>query len=266
MLDDVGRILVHGHRGARAILPENTLAGFEYAIDAGADAIELDVAVTRDDVLVVSHDPVLNPGICRGPAGSRVIRELTLAQLQQWDCGSATRRRFRRQQPAPGARVPTLDQVFALHSRGDFQFNVEVKSYPDRPVLTPPPEEYALMVLAAIRSHPVASRVMVQSFDFRILRAMKRLAPEIRLSVLFELGIRGFVQEARRAESEMVGPYHRLVTTRRVASAHAAGIQVIPWTANTPQAWARLLRAGVDGIITDDPAALIRFLEERGLR
>ncbi len=232
------RVLVHGHRGARAVFPDNTLAGFRYAIDAGADAIELDLAVTKDSLLVVSHDPVL--------ADRRAIRELTLAQL--------------------GGRIPTLDQVFRLSSRGRFDFNVEVKSFPRRPRYTPPPEECARLVLEAVRAHQLAARVMVQSFDYRVLRVMKRLAPEIRLSALLKPGLRGFVRVARRAGAGIVGPYHRLATRRRVVSAHAAGIQVIPWTANTPRSWARLVRAGVDGIITDDPAGLIQFLEGRGLR
>jgi glycerophosphoryl diester phosphodiesterase len=262
----VSRIQVHGHRGARAVFPENTLAGFRYAIDAGADAIELDLAVTKDNVVVVSHDPVLNLRNCLGPAGPRVIRELTLAELRRWDCGSVTRLRFPRQRPVSGARIPTLEEVFALSPRRHFEFNIEVKCFPKRPHYTPRPEDYVRLLLDAIRRHKLASRVIVQSFDFRILHAMKRQAPEIRLSALVKLGLRRFVQVARKAGSGIVSPYHRLVTRRRVLAAHAAGIKVIPWTANTPKSWARLINAEVDGIITDDPAGLIQFLEERGLR
>src|SRR3989454_12672213 len=83
-----GSILVHGHRGARAMRPENTLPAFEYAIGVGVDALELDMAVTKDDVLVVSHDPRLNSTICTGPGAPRPIRELTLSELRQWDCGA----------------------------------------------------------------------------------------------------------------------------------------------------------------------------------
>src|SRR3982074_2848953 len=83
-----GPILVHGHRGARAIRPENTIPAFEYAIGVGVDVLELDMAVTRDDVVVVSHDPLLNPEICKGPAASVPIRTLTLKELRQWDCGA----------------------------------------------------------------------------------------------------------------------------------------------------------------------------------
>src|SRR5437773_11688275 len=87
-------IQVHGHRGARAMRPENTLPAFEYAIAAGVDVLELDLAVTKDNVLVVSHDPRMNPAFCTGPAGTRVIREMTLAELQRWDCGAKANAAF----------------------------------------------------------------------------------------------------------------------------------------------------------------------------
>jgi glycerophosphoryl diester phosphodiesterase len=262
----VSRVAVHGHRGARAVLPENTLPGFAYAIEAGVDYVELDVMVTRDDVLVACHDPVLKRRRCLGPRGSRVVRELTLEELRCFDCGSLKNPRFRRQIPAPGARIPTLGEVFALAARGGFRFNVEVKSFPQRPRLTPAPDRYVRLLMDAIERHGVAGRVQVQSFDLRILRAVKRLDPAIPLAALCELGRRDFVRLAREAGAGAVGPYHRLVTRRGVERAHASSIQVVPWTANRPRDWARLIRAGVDGIITDDPAALIAYLAARGLR
>src|SRR5215471_15991187 len=107
-------IQVHGHRGARAMRPENTMPAFEYAIDLGVDAIEMDVAVTKDDVLVISHDPVLNPEICRAVGGSTVIRELTFAELLGWDCGSLVNPHFPKQKPIPGTRIPALVEVLQL--------------------------------------------------------------------------------------------------------------------------------------------------------
>lgn len=260
------KITVHGHRGARTVRPENSLPGFEYAIGTGADAIELDVVVTRDNVVVVSHDPDLKPPICSGPAPRAVIRELTLAQVREWDCGSVRNPAFPRQQTAPGARIPTLDEVLALGSRGRFDFNLEIKSYPDRPELTPPPEEYARMVLEAIRKRDLEQRIILQSFDFRVLVAMKRLAPKMRLAALYSGAPRDFVEVAREAGAEIFSPEYRLVTKEQVDAAHKAGLKVVPWTANTPDVWERLVAAGVDGIITDDPAALIDFLRARGLR
>jgi glycerophosphoryl diester phosphodiesterase len=260
------RIVVEGHRGARAVRPENTIAAFEYAIQAGADFIELDVAVTKDNVLVVSHDPTLHRPICQGPRDGAIIHELTLDEVRQWDCGALKNPEFSEQQPVPGQRIPTLDEVFALAAKGRFKYNVELKSDPKKPQYTPPPDEFARMVLDAIRKHRLERRVVVQSFDFRTLVAMHKLAPDIPLAALTSNDQRPFPAIAREAHASTMSPQFKLVTPEKVREAHAAGIQVVPWTANTQQEWERLVEAGVDGIITDDPAALIEYLKKRGLR
>lgn len=258
---DAGRrILVHGHRGARAVRPENTMAAFEYAIEAGADAIELDLAVTRDNVGVVSHDPALHPPMCTGPRPEAVIRQMDLAEIRQWDCGATLNPQFPRQQLAPGARIPTLDEVLDLAPRGRFDFNIEAKIYPDRPELTPSPEEFARIVLGSIRKRGLEARVIFQSFDFRILHAMRALDPAIRRAGLYSGPVRDFLEIAKEAGAGIVAPEKALVTPEQVRAAHGAGLLVIPWTANTPEEWARLAAAGVDAIITDDPAALISWL------
>ena len=122
------------------------------------------------------------------------------------------------------------------------------------------------MVLALIRKHHLENRVILQSFDFRTLRAMKKLAPEIRRSALTENDKRDFVTIAREAEATIISPEYGLVTKDKVEQAHAAGLQVVPWTPNKPEEWDRLIDAGVDAIISDDPAALIARLKSRGLR
>jgi glycerophosphoryl diester phosphodiesterase len=230
------RILVHGHRGARAIYPESTLPGFVYAIEVGADALELDVAVTKDNIVVVSHDPHINPS-------GAAIRELTLAELRHYD-----------------RAIPTLDQVLGLAPGGAVQFDIEIKCFPDSPVLAPEPDAFAQLVLSEIRHHRLEPRVAVLSFDFRTLQAMHRLAPEIRLAALWEGEPRPFVSMAQAAQASIVSPHFSLVTLEQVQAAHQANLAVVPWTANTPAEWQPLIDAGVDGIITDDPAALITFL------
>jgi glycerophosphoryl diester phosphodiesterase len=254
-------VLVHGHRGARALRPENTIPAFEYAIEVGADALEMDVAITKDNVLVISHDPHINAEICQGPHLGVAIRQLTLSELRESDCGGLKNPRFPRQQPVPGARIPTLDEVLRLSARANIQFNIEIKSFPDRPELTPPPDVFAAMLLGVIRKHQLEARSIVQSFDFRILREMQRLAPEIRLSALWEGAARPFVDIAREAQARIVAPDFLLVTPEQVNAAHAAKLEVVPWTANTPEDWQKLIDAGVDAIITDDPAALIAYLK-----
>jgi glycerophosphoryl diester phosphodiesterase len=248
--------LVHGHRGARAIFPENTLPGFEYAIEVGADALEMDVAVTKDNMLVVSHDPHINPEICQGPHPGVAIRQLTLAELREYDCGSLKNPRFPKQQPVPGAHIPTLDEVLGLSAENNVQFNIEVKSFPDHPDLTPPPDIFARMVLDVIRKHKLESRSIVQSFDFRTLREL----PGIRIAALWEGPARPFADIAREASASIIAPDFVLVTPEQVKAAHAANLEVVPWTANTPEDWRKLIDAGVDAIITDDPAGLVAYL------
>jgi glycerophosphoryl diester phosphodiesterase len=256
------RVLVHGHRGARGVMPENTLPAFEYAIREGVDVLELDLAVTKDNVLVVSHDPLLNPAICKNAPKGTPIRALTLAEVKQYDCGALKNPQFPRQTPVPGTKIPTLDEVFDLAKRGSFEFNIETKSNPRRPELTPSPEEFARLVLEKIREHGLQRRVIVQSFDFRTLHAMKQLDPSIRLSALFSGQPKSFVEVAREAGAGIVSPETNLVTKERVTEAHQAGLEVVPWTANTPEDWRRLIGAGVDAIISDYPADLISFLKK----
>lgn len=254
------KIVVHGHRGARAVLPENTIPAFEHAIQAGADVLELDLGVTKDNVLVVSHDPTINPTICTGAPPKTPIRQLTLEQLKTIDCGSLKNPLYAKQKPVPGAKIPTLDEVLALARRGKFEFNIETKIFAKYPELTPSPEEFAKLLHDAIRKHGLEKRVIVQSFDFRTLHAMKKLDAAIRLSALYEGTPKSFVEIAREAGAGIVSPQYRLVTKEQVEQAHKAGLQVVAWTANTPEDWKRLVECGVDAIISDDPAELIAFL------
>ena len=205
---------VHGHRGTRGRLPENTVAAFEYAISAAADAIEIDLQVTREGRVVLKHDPASE---------------------------------------GEESRLPTLDEALALADRGAFEFNLEIKSY----TTGPPPEELATRVLERVRAHGLERRVIVQSFDFRVLKAARVMAPEIRASVLTERDQRPFAEIAADAGgTQMVSPHLSLVTPAKVEAAHAAGLDVIAWTANSPAEWEALAAAGVDAIITDDPAGL----------
>lgn len=263
---DQHRILVHGHRGARAMRPENTIPAFEYAIEVGVDVLEMDMAVTKDNVIVISHDPILRGPVCTGPRQSAVIHELTFDQVRQWDCGAVQNPLFQKQKTMPGTRMPTLDEVFSLADRGSFDFNIETKSFLDKPEYTPSPEEFVRIVLEKIRKSKMEKRVILQSFDFRTLLAMKKLAPEIRLSALTQNDQRDFPVIAREAQAGIISPNYKLVSSEKVAAAHAAGLEVIPWTVNAPADWDRLIKAGVDAIITDNPAELIAYLKKSGLR
>jgi glycerophosphoryl diester phosphodiesterase len=227
-------VRVHGHRGARGARPENTLEAFAYAIGVGVHGIEMDIAATRDDVPVVSHDPWLPDG---APIRTLAWREL------------------RRRAPA----VPSLAEVLNLAPLGHFLFNIEIKSFPERPDLAPAPETFAALVLQEIDRHALHRRSMVQSFDFRILHALERLAPEIPRGALFERG-EDFVAMARDAHAGIAVPEFHLVTTANVRAAHDAGLEVYTWTPNHPAEWRALMAAGVNAIITDDPAGLLQVV------
>lgn len=280
------RILVHGHRGARAARPENTISAFEYAIDAGADVLELDLAVTKDNVPVVSHFPGIAtprsknvfPGerICEGPGEGGLIRTMTLQQVKQYDCGSNKLAQFPHQQTVPGAKIPTWEEVLDLAPRGKFDFNVETKIFPNHPEMTPSPEEFVMLLLEPVRKRRLESRIILQSFDFRTLRAMAAMAPKIRRSALFGapkydalMGIadpdKGFVSLGRKAQANILSPDISLVTPEEVKAAHAAGLQVVPYTLNAEVEWKKAADAKVDGIITDDPAALLAWLKKQHL-
>lgn len=264
--------VVHGHRGARAVMPENSLPAFHYAIEQGVDVLEMDLAVTKDDILVVSHDPEMNPKFCAGPAGSpKAIREMTLDQLRKWDCGAKANPEFPKQKAIPGTRIPTLDEVFQATKASRVEYNIETKISPDKPQFTPNPGAFADLVVKMIRQHGLESRVIVQSFDPRTLVAMSTKAPEIRRSMLTPTGamdaMKNWVELCSAAgKATIISPHYLTVTKGRVEEAHKAGLQVVPWTANDPGQWQRMVDAGADAIITDDPAALISWLQMKGLR
>ncbi len=265
------RILVHGHRGARAVMPENSLPAFEYALAQGVDALEMNLAVTKDNVLVVSHDPELSAKLCKGPEGSpRIIRQLTLAELKKWECGVVANPDFPKQKAIAGTRVPTFDEVLRLAKPTRVELNVETKSFPSRPELTPAPEEFSRLVIEAVRKHGMESRLILQSFDWRTLAAAKQIAPKVRLSALYPFSMtepwQSAVTDAHAKGFQIVSPHYRVATAAEIEKAHKLGMHVVPWTANEPKIWDALIDAKADAIITDDPAALVAYLKSKGLR
>jgi glycerophosphoryl diester phosphodiesterase len=274
-------ILVHAHRGGRADRPENTIPSFQHGIDVGTDVLELDLAVTKDNVLVVSHNPSLTPNtehpgerICKGPAlaPNTLIRTMTLAQVREYDCGSVALSTFPTQVAVSGTKVATFDEVLDLAKGTTVQFNVETKSFPNHPEATPTPAEFVALIVAAIKKHNVdPARIILQSFDWRTLAEMRKQYPAIRLSALVGrpaydpmMGhtdpTKDFAAIAKGTGAEIISPDWMLVTPEQVAAAHQAGAQVAPWTPNTPEQWQKMADAKVDAIISDDPVALLAWL------
>ncbi len=264
--------VVHGHRGARTSMPENTIPAFEFAIQQGVDVLEMDMAVTKDNVIVLSHDSALDKKICTGPEGmTNVIRELTLAQVKQWDCGSKVNSDFPKQKATPGTRVPTLDEAFSATKNAPVEYNIETKINPKKPELAPSPEEFVRLFLEVVKKHQLESRVILQSFDPRTLVAMSKINPKIRLSVLKPTGpldaFSNWVEACKEAgNAKIISPHFRTITKGRVEEAHQAGLQVVAWTANEPDQWEKLVEQKVDAIITDDPEGLIAWMKQKNLR
>ena len=295
---------LQGHRGARGLAPENTLAAFARALMLGVTTLELDTGVTRDGAVVVSHDSSLNPDLTRDAAGRWLdgpapsLFSLTLAELRRYDVGrlrpgTPYAARFAEQEAADGQRIPTLTEVFALARRADnraVRFNVETKLEPRHPELTPAPERFAEAVIAVVRSQGMAARTTLQSFDWRTLRHARRMAPEIPTVCLttqqagddnVEAGrpgaspwlagldvddFGGSVPRAAHAVGCAVwSPNARDLTPPALAQAHAEGLKVIVWTVNEEPEMDALIEAGVDGIISDYPDRLRRVAARRGL-
>jgi glycerophosphoryl diester phosphodiesterase len=184
---------LEGHRGTRGLAPENTLPAFARALGIGVTTLEMDTGVTRDGVVVVSHDEALNPAIARGPDGrwlaatGPAIHELSFAELERYDVGrldpaSRYARGFPAQVPVDGTRIPRLADVFALaRAAGNdtVRFNIETKLSADAPRLTLAPESFARALIAEIRRAGMARRVTIQSFDWRTLQVAQREAPGI---------------------------------------------------------------------------------------
>jgi glycerophosphoryl diester phosphodiesterase len=295
---------LQGHRGARGLAPENTIDGFATALRTGVTTLELDVGVSKDGVVVVSHDRLLNPDHTRGPDGQFLsgpgpaIRSLTLKELKQYDVGrlkpgTAYAAAFPLQQPIDGARIPALSEVFELAKRMDakqVRFNIETKLTPSSGAETPDPESFAALVAAVVRAAGMADRVTLQSFDWRTLMALRRIAPEIeRACLTVETAEDDNIQRGRPGPSPWTAgldvddfggstpklvaatgchiwsPYHRNVSAEFMADAKDAGIRVIPWTVNEPADMTRLIDLGVDGLISDYPDRLRSVLAGKNI-
>jgi glycerophosphoryl diester phosphodiesterase len=252
---------LQGHRGARGLLPENTLPGFERALAIGVDTLELDVGVTRDGVVVIHHDRRLNPDLARGPDGKWVsapaptIHSLTFEELRTYDVGrlrpgSDYAQRFPLQQPIDGTRIPRLADLFAKAPA--VRFNIETKLVPEAPEETVAPEPFARALIAEVRKAGAAARTTIQSFDFRTLKVVEREAPEIATAYLTS-GKNSDPAKVRAAGARIWSPNFQDLDAEKLRAARSLGLKVIVWTVNEPAEIARVLDMKVDGIISDYP-------------
>lgn len=265
-----------GHRGARGLAPENTIAAFLKALEyAEVTTLELDVAVSADSQVVVSHEPWMSETICNHPDGRAVaaaeakslnLHRMRYVEIQGFDCGQRGHERFPEQRKQAAEKPLLRDVISAVdtycqkHRRPLPRFNIEVKSKPEWDgIYTPVPDVFARLVLAEIDAAGIRKRTCVQSFDKRALQAMQQLAPKITMALLIEdaAGV-----EAQLAElgftPNVYSPYYQLVTAHLVQAVHEAGMRIIPWTVNETEIMQSLMALGVDGIITDYPDRIPR--------
>ena len=296
---------LQGHRGARGLMPENTLPAFETALALGVTTLELDTVVTADGVVVVHHDRRLAAERTRNAAGAWIgddrtpaILLLTSEQLGAFDVGRAKpgsryAGRWPEQTGLDGVAIPTLAKVLARAealSGGAVRYNIETKVAPDSPTDSADPEAFAKALIAVIREAGASERAAVQSFDWRTLQAVQREAPEIEtvyltaeqdwLDTLQRDGavaspwLGGLAidwtqttlpQAIHSAGAAVWSPYYRDLREADLREAQRLGLRVVVWTVNDAADMASLIDLGVDGLITDYPDRARKVMAEKGL-
>ncbi|HMA48139.1 MAG TPA: glycerophosphodiester phosphodiesterase [Magnetospirillaceae bacterium] len=293
---------IEAHRGGRALFPENTLVSFSGALTMGVNTLELDMGITKDDVIVVSHERWLSPDLARGPDGNYVAppgipyMDIPLSEVKKYDVGqirpgSKYAESFPDQKPVPGTKVPTLAEVFALVKKsGDSQvkLNIETKIDPDHPENSPDPDHFVTLLLELLKKEHFEDRVMVQSFDWRTLQLVQKRAPKIPTVYLtiqkgghpnvtldkpsnWTAGFDpithgGTVPAAIKAAGGAIwSPLYMDIDKNSVDEAHRLGLTVVTWTVNKPEDMERLIDIGVDGIISDRPDLLREAAKKKGI-
>lgn len=291
---------LQAHRGGRGLMPENTLAAFANALSIGVNTLELDTGVTKDGVVVVSHNQRLDGAITRDhkkewlAENAPLIHDLTYEELAKYDVGrinptSKLAKRFAQQQAHDGEKIPTLKAVFDLVKKSgnkDVRFNIETKINPEKPDNSVGPEVFAKALLDEINAAGLGERVAIQSFDWRTLLAVQKISPDTELVFLTapqrwlsKMGPEkaalwtgtsvadfqgSFPKLIKSLGGKIWSPFSRDVDQKTVEEAHALGIEVVVWTVNDKSQMNQLIQMGVDGIISDYPNRLREVLLEVG--
>ena len=287
---------LEGHRGPRGLRPENTLAAFGKALQIGVTTLELDTGVTKDGVVVVSHERRISPLECQDTGGNHVvgqlIRDLTLAQLRTLDCGTrhpatpATDPFVGTQESVPGTRMPTLAEVFALANRygaNDVQFNIETKIDPTIDD-TVDFRVFTRKVVDVIAANAMTQRSLLQSFDWRTLVEAKRIEPALRTVALAQAptifpgtpwtaGVPidadawngSLARAVKSIGAKVLSPRYQDLGDSLIREAHKQGLVVVPWTVNDAPTMSSLIDRGVDGIISDYPNVLRDVMASKGM-
>jgi glycerophosphoryl diester phosphodiesterase len=259
-----------GHRGARGLMPENTIPAMIKALDLGVTTLEMDAVITADRKVILSHEPYYNYEITTAEAANPVTREnqesfaiytMTYDQTLKFDVGLKPNAAFPRQQKVKAIKpllsdvIDSVESYVAKNNKSPVNYNIETKSKPSGDnKFHPAPEEYVDLLMGIINQKNISARSVIQSFDFRTLQVMHKKYPGIRLSAL--------IQNPRSVESnlkelgftpDIYSPHFSLVTTQLIEACHNLKMKIIPWTVNDKAKINELQKMGVDGIISDYP-------------
>jgi len=261
-----------GHRGCRALMPENTIPAMLRALDLAVTTLEMDVVVTKDQQVILSHEPFFNHEITTKPDGTIVseneerslnIYQMPYSEVKQFDVGSKPHPRFPDQQKLKVSKpllkdvIDSVELYCTRHKLSPVFYNIETKTQPDTDTIYhPTPKEFVDLLMNVITLKGIEKQVIIQSFDFRTLQYLHEVHPAIQTSMLIEEGdtkafdeqikILGFIPS-------VYSPHYSLVNKTLVKQCHEKKIKIIPWTVNDLSKMKELKNDGVDGIITDDP-------------
>ena len=303
ILSKPNHIKIYGHRGARGDLPENTLESFKYLFDNAINAYETDILISKDLIPVITHDFRLDPSLTKDKEGNWIkdenikIFDLTYDEISNFDVGSLNKltrygRRFVNQRSLENQKIPKLSELLELSSKNVLQnllINLEIKSTPDEKNLTPDPKDLVQIVLNEINNSNLKDKIIISSFDWRILREVKKQSPEIPRAYLTfqqEKGMKikktiyskspwidhiplTIVYDLPKIIKELGGsawhPYYKDINKKAVKDAHDNNLPVNVWTVNDEDDMLKMIEYGVDGIMTDYPLRLKNLCEKRSI-
>lgn len=261
---------VQGHRGARGLMPENTIPAMKKGLDLGVSTLELDVVISKDKKPLVSHEPYFSATISLTPEGKEIpkseeknhnLYEVNYSDIRRYDVGSKPHPDFPEQQkmvahkPLLAELIDSVENYAAARNMPAPYYNIEIKLSPegDR-VFHPEPEEFVALIMQVVEEKGIQERTILQSFDPRALEEVHRKHPDMRVAFLVQ-NLQGLDSNLQRLSFRpaVYSPYHQLVNRKTVEACHEKDILVIPWTVNSKSQINRLIRMGVDGVITDYP-------------
>lgn len=261
-----------GHRGARGLMPENTIPAMMKALDLGVTTLEMDVVISKDNQVVVSHDPYFNSAITTKPDGSFlrsgeeksfVLYQMEYAEIQKWDVGKKGHPMFTRQEKMPAVKpllatlIDSVESYVTIHKLKKPFYNIETKStVAGDGKFNPTPEVFVDLLMGVIQSKNIESRTVIQSFDIRTLIVLHQKYAKLKTAYLLEASKAGDIDgniEKLGFTPAIYSPEYRSVTPGMIKACHDKGMRIIPWTVNDAGEMKRLKEMGVDGIISDYP-------------